>query len=322
VGAPSVVSSLPATIARFIDAMKLDDAQDRRVRIGLERALEPVARSSWPDVAWRFSRLTGDGTPIEFAFTDTGEIRATIEVAGPETPDTVRLAMALSALPATKWPSVLVGLHDTANSLRWGAWRSVRWKPNDSERYGKVYAEWPADRETPPAWHRFVGDGQLRFIGWEPVHGRTELYVRSPGRVDLDELGLRAARCGIVGFVASVSDVIERISGRRPDRVFESGQTGWSITLRPDGEPVAIGALIAARAACGGERRIRPALLAAADHYGWNIDGYRNATSALAAGAYRAQVHGFVAIAADRRGRRGFQIGIRPFDNGDIPCPS
>jgi hypothetical protein len=310
-------------VEHFLDAMNLDDAaRDRRIRIDLERGLEPVTQSSWPDVAWRFSRLTGDGTPIEFAFADTGEIRATIEVAGPETPDAARLEIALAALRGTNHPSVLVGLHGAADELRWGAWRSMRWKSNDSERNDKVYAEWPTDRETPPAWHRFVGDGRLRFIGWEPVHGRTELYVRGPGRVDLDELGLRATQCGIVGYVDSVSDVIERISGRRPNHVFESAQTGWSVTLNPDGDPVAIAVLIAARAACGGERRVRPALLAAADHFGWNIDSYRHATRTLANRIHRGHPHGLIAIAADCLGRRGFQVGIRPFDIGDISCPS
>ena len=64
-----------------------------RASQSLDLILEGVLRSSWPEVAWEFSRLTGRGFPLELTFSSAGEeIRYAAEVAGPEFPEVERLS--------------------------------------------------------------------------------------------------------------------------------------------------------------------------------------------------------------------------------------
>ena len=53
--------------------------------VALREALAGIRTSSWPEVAWPFSRITGDGYPVEFTFSShDGALRYTTEVGGPE----------------------------------------------------------------------------------------------------------------------------------------------------------------------------------------------------------------------------------------------
>src|SRR6266487_6459796 len=52
---------------------------------GLVQILQWTETSKWREVAWSFSRLTGDGFPIEFTLSSLdATVRYTAEVAGPE----------------------------------------------------------------------------------------------------------------------------------------------------------------------------------------------------------------------------------------------
>src|SRR5215831_3009937 len=92
-------------LARALELLAMEDAETAgRARIGLETLLEGVYRSKWPEMAWRFSHLTNDGYPVEFTFTPPGLLADetlicyACEAAGPETPDTKRLDLALEKL--------------------------------------------------------------------------------------------------------------------------------------------------------------------------------------------------------------------------------
>src|SRR5262245_59487706 len=67
----------------------------RRAEASLGVLLNGVRSSCWPEVAWQFSQLTGDGFPVEFAFSSADDVlRYTVEVAGPELPNSRRLGCA------------------------------------------------------------------------------------------------------------------------------------------------------------------------------------------------------------------------------------
>ena len=141
----------------------------------LEVALEPVARSAWPDVAWRFSRLTADGCPVEFAFSTQDNIfRATFEPAPPECPEWNRLGAALKLLetmglpmPAAErvcdWRAIQSGAE-----LRWGCWLGLR--VTSAGPRPKLYMELPPTHPVP------VPGMRPRMLGYSPVDDTSELY--------------------------------------------------------------------------------------------------------------------------------------------------
>lgn len=152
-----------------------------RATAALERLLSGITASKWPEVAWRFSRLTADGYPVELSFASTGEsIRYTLEAAGPECDPAARLDRALAQIkglsgeaqamaPITGLPGEARGLApitglsgearvgasplsrsaamerlrsiQSEGRLDYGAWVGVRHGPKDDAF--KLYAEIP-----------------------------------------------------------------------------------------------------------------------------------------------------------------------------------
>ena len=160
----------------------------------LERALDPLTRSVWPDVAWRFSELTVDGCPVELGFsTHDSMLRATLEVAGPECPNTERLDAALRLLahldlplPAPErvaaWRTMQAG-----HTLRWGCWLGLR--VSAAGPRGKLYVEVPA------RYRSRVSAMEPAMLGYDPATGITEHYgpLASPTEASLAHLfGIQA----------------------------------------------------------------------------------------------------------------------------------
>lgn len=120
----------------------------RRTRSALETILRWTLESEWSEVMWSFSRLTGDGFPIEFTFSSTDEgITYDCEVASPEVPDEQRLLSALDTLNRLGQPRPPAEIVDllsriqASGALSYGAWIGGRHHV-DGDRY-KVYAEVP-----------------------------------------------------------------------------------------------------------------------------------------------------------------------------------
>lgn len=102
----------------------------------LRRALAPVARSSWPEVAWRASGLAPGGMPLEFVWRPGRPLVGwTCEVAGPETPEAEGLALALQRLrrwgePRPPRPPLAALRHaQRGQQLNFGAWLGGRHGP-------------------------------------------------------------------------------------------------------------------------------------------------------------------------------------------------
>jgi hypothetical protein len=164
-----------------------------RARPVLDQVLHATHASTWPEVAWCCSRLTPDGTPLEFVWRPgVRGVFWTAEVAGPETREALRFALATELLAA--WgPAPFRGLTaaiarlQRGRTLRFGAWVGGR-HMGALDSY-KAYAEIPAGTD----WLSVLGDWirdpralarcreclLLRCVGIEPGTGRVELYLRS-----------------------------------------------------------------------------------------------------------------------------------------------
>lgn len=282
-------------------------------RIG--EVLAPVAASVWPEVAWRSSRLTNTGMPLEFAWTSRDEgggavaIRWTAEVAPPETPDHERLGIA-ARLAFTDGPDAvcLARIREVQAPLRlrFGAWLGVRHKDGGDE--AKVYAELPPVPAAEAATALGVGPhAALRTVGLTArmagvfADGSVEIYARS---MDLDEQALRG---------------LERSAFDRDDRLWPGvvdllgiprlpRPCGVSIVLDPEGSPVALTWFTFAKAVFGSDDA--------------TVAGLASRTSSMAArrslwalaggdpdGRWRC---GLVGVGVTGRGEPWLQLGMRP----------
>jgi hypothetical protein len=219
----------------------------------LQAALEPVARSAWPDIAWRFSGLTADGCPVEFGFSTHENIfRVTIEPAPPECPELDRLDAALTLLetmglpmPSAErvcdWRAIQSGAE-----LRWGCWLGLR--VTSAGPWPKLYVELPPTHPVP------VPGVRARMLGYSPLDDRSELYVTvlqpSEGRLRrLLSILAPEAQDRLLETLASIVGVPLRIA------------LDWlGVVASFAGEPPAVALFCRARAVRGGPAVLRPRL--------------------------------------------------------------
>lgn len=312
-------------IARVLEAVAHHaPSAAQRASDALTIMLDGVLQSPWQDVAWRFSRLTGDGYPVEFTYCshDT-TIRYTAEVAGPEYPEALRLARArevLSSLGVTSLQnSILDVMSDmqAGHDLRYGAWLSGRHSA-ERDQY-KLYAEVP-DNGAPAAeallsrQHLTAHSSlHLRMIGYEVGSGRTEFYFRVH-HLDDDELKCLLCQVGLADRVVEFWSFIESLSGRPIQQFFPKSNVGLSLSWQ--GEVPIFTLLVSARSVFGSDARIRRRVLDLALQHGWPLaqSGYELATQPLAilANQWKTQ-HGLVGLTIAVKGAPILSVGLRPF---------
>ena len=196
---PQAVDDCVIEVARRIAERSLgtDSGVGSAVRF-VETCVESFCESVWPDVVWRFSGLSTDGSPLQFAFsTADSTLRYTTEVAGPEAAAPTRLARAVDLavrLTGAKAPGKRLrawGTLQSAASLRWGAWLGVR---HDGVRARtKIYIEVPRDVREATSIVRgrgivpVVPSSRLMMIGYDCESQSEEYYFRQP-QMDRAEL--------------------------------------------------------------------------------------------------------------------------------------
>ncbi len=177
--------------------------------------------SVWPKVAWSFSGLTPDGSPMEFGFSSrSNALRYTVEVGGPELDNGLRLSTACAMMvrlgheapPARlieQWQAVQSGM-----PLQWGAWLGIRNAESPGTREDiKIYVEVPVASAWRPSPAGATPGGRLLMVGFEPSSCRTEYYYRKPrmNRSELDILLKTLAggeqREAMLGAFAGLSDM-------------------------------------------------------------------------------------------------------------------
>jgi hypothetical protein len=301
---------IKAPLARLARAVPHEAAA---AAAALDIVLAPLRVSCWPDVAWRASRLTDDGFPVEFAWSSRDDtVRWTAEVAPPETPeasrpDTARrLAAELSGQPVAALPAIAA----SDGRLRFGAWLGGRHDLRGS-RY-KIYVERPTLRNNESSLlhameielSRRVA---VRIIGAETGDAARELYcrVKNLSLRDLDRL-LRWAR---IPERAAFARAVAAITGPAACAVQSLARsTGLSITIR-NAQPVALSWFVPARVAIATNRTATEATIAACTA----ID--RDASLLLALVGGRRQPLGrigMIGVGAARDGGPWVQASWRP----------
>jgi hypothetical protein len=150
--------------------------------------VDAFSNSAWPAVVWKFSNLTSNCSPLEFAFsTRDNQVRFACEVGPPEMPASERVAAAaaladrLGAPPVSaevlrKWQAM-----QSLGRLRWGAWLGVR---SDREHIrAKIYVETPPEARASSlaATNRpILESGRLKMIGYDCTTQAYEYYYRQP----------------------------------------------------------------------------------------------------------------------------------------------
>jgi hypothetical protein len=283
-----------------------------RARCALDVALAGTVASPWPEVAWRASRLTNTGFPVELAWSSRdAAIRWTAEAAGPEVAERDRLDAALAVLGRlgveAKLPAWLRSRQ--AREPRFGAWLGGR---HDGERDSyKLYVDvtgftlpsgWlePSLLDAIPprvAW-RMVGVGS--DVELVEVYGR----LRRPAVWEIERLLIR---CGL--DPAPLIDLVVELKGPRRDDALLPGTGGLSLATQA-GRSLAVGAFVHAGPWLGGEPAVTRAVRRAAERHGWDTTIYEAALGPdEPSGPGRQGILGF-GVAADNE--PWMQIGVRP----------
>jgi hypothetical protein len=295
-------------------------------RAALDDALAGVHESIWPEVAWRFSRITGDGFPVELTFSSAGEgIRYTTEIGGPEMVTSARVAAAQRWAggrrdqgakgpgdegtkgpggQGTKGPGDqgTKGRGDDIDAqLQWGAW--VGGFHDGVVNRRKVYIETPSGA---PAWSWLPSGSTLRFVGMTSHSNDREYYFRRDN-LTIADAGRVMCGAGVRECVAPLLDAIAKtLPWPTRDRLVRA-DAGFSVV---PGRVVSV--FTYARRVWGSDANIRRAMLRLAESRGWDVDLYEQVTRPLQPADGYLTHHGILAwIAAPGRPIE-LRISVRP----------
>jgi len=324
---------LTTTLHPDVDATLERIAVVDRVATGILRdrlttMLAGVSAGPWgADTSWQFSRLTSTGMPVELSFaSDRPELRATVEVAGPQLPEGRRLAAAVDVAQrlGAQVPVDIVAAvvpRQRAGALQWGARLSVG--SDGTSTTMTLYAETPSRRvgsATPGPCGRLdksvlramalaPSASQLRMVGVEA--GSEAVELRLQARLDTWSLGILCRRFGHTGRDREIVAILAELGGRPADVTLRSGRIGWSITERSRDRSGSLAIVIPASALCRSDTELRRRLLTAAGRHGWDLSRYDAAAGPLAVA--HCAVHGQITIAVADDMPPAVHVGLRPF---------
>lgn len=246
-------------------------------RAALDTVLARIVASTWPEVAWTASGLTDDGFPVEFAWS-SGDVavRWTAEVAGPETPEADRLAIAAGLVDRLA-PGGRSAIEQAVAGapLHFGAWLGGR--HNGAETRYKLYVERPRIDPADASVLDSLEIALSRRIEWRLLgqvgHGGSVEYYGRFARPGLPDLRRGLEWAGIAGFAGLATAV----GALNPAEAPFGRHGGISVTLASD-TPTALcwfalphaiarttagvaAAVFAATKVCGGDPMLLTALL-------------------------------------------------------------
>ena len=297
-----------------------------RAAIALDILLEGIITSPWQEVAWVFSRLTGDGFPVEFVFSSADDlVRYTTEVGGPELEETQKLAIAEEKLvrlgsckPSSEISEIFHSIQEIG-PLKFGSW--IGGRHGNGKDYYKLYIEvpklespkcnmlinmLPGDKPILPD-HRF----KLQMIGYEPESLRTELYFKIK-EFEPWELGLLLHKAGIEARQPDLLKIIEEIYGFPIERALAGSTIGFSYSMPANGGKATFSMFKYARSVFGSDCSIRKSLLALGTRKGWDIRSYTAVSEPLDDRTGWNTWHGMIAFTVPPEGLPSMSIGLRP----------
>lgn len=306
-------------------ALSAPQAADRAA-VALAFILQHLRNSTWKEVVWEFSYLTGGGFPVEFTFSSSNDtVSYASEVAPPEVNTSLRLLYAkdlLSSLGATPLPQEvyqqLLALQDSSR-LVYGAWIAGR-HDAQQDRY-KLYAEVPQTNQSyayemlgkfvQTSWHTNPAIIP-KMIGYDLSAKRVEFYFRMENLSTWDLPAIMNA----VGFAKHAGvflHFIRKISTRSGDVHFLGANTGFSLAFTSEGTPLAFSLFAFARSVFrGGDAWIRAHLMEQNHLLGGSWQTYAQVSELLANSNTRNTYHGMVTFTVTLEGKTAFQIGLRP----------
>jgi hypothetical protein len=284
----------------------------RQAGAALEAALDGTHRSCWPEIAWRASRLTNTGFPVEMSWSSRdAAVRWTAETAGPETPESERLGSALAVLRALgvdmDVPDWLVP--QPGQELRFGSWISGR-HDRLRDRY-KLYVEMagvelPGELLRSPILETVPRRTVWRMAGVDTGTGMMELYgkLAKPEIWEVERLLIRG------GLAAGpVIELAAQLTGSACDEVLLPGTCGLSLAIL-DGHLVAAGFLVHSSPLLGGDKSVARKLRQVAGHHDWDLEIY---DALLGSGEpEHPGRHGLIGFGVAADGSPWMQIGLRP----------
>ncbi|MGV8989558.1 MAG: hypothetical protein ACOH2H_25395 [Cypionkella sp.] len=250
-------------LERVLDAIADEaPAAVARGRLALDRALGWTRRTSWPDVAWRFSELAG-GVPVELVWRPGRPgLFWTAEPAAPELSPSRRLSRGLALMrtmgaglcPATR---ALIRATSITSDANWPVWISGRHDAKgDAAKFYTLTSTIPAgfDRIMP----LLRGTDRPSMIGITAT-GARELYWTRPKR-EAGDLWRARTDPAIAQLADRLDAALQDWTGTGLDQDNDN-RLLLSLSLNPDGEPETLATFMRVRLA-GGADRVRARLLA------------------------------------------------------------
>jgi hypothetical protein len=270
----------------------------------LQAALAGIQASAWPEVAWRFSRLTGDGFPVEFTFSSAdAAVRYTTEIGAPEMSDAARTSAAL------RWAGLEEpiaaadrGVAPALSSPRWGAWVGGCHTGAVSRR--KAYLE--ASIVDANVTSSLPRGAVLRFLGVTADPRDREYYFR---RDSLETAEVGRLLCG-ADLRECFDPLREAVCATLPrpvrDRLVPA-EAGFSLVT---GRAVTL--FTYARSVWGTDASIRQAVLDLAGRHAWDLSLYEEVTRPLADRPGYLTHHGVLAWIAAPGQPVAMRVSVRP----------
>jgi hypothetical protein len=284
----------------------------RRAGKALGATLAATRHSRWPEVAWKASRLTNTGYPVEMSWSSRdSSVRWTAEAAGPDTPESDRLSAALDVLGGlgvnTDVPDWLVP--QPGRQLRFGAWIGGR-HDGERDRY-KLYVdmadtELPVELLRPSVLHAIPSRTVWRMAGVDAGAGTVELYGRLQ-KPEIWEIERLLIRCGM--DASAVISLATQLTGQPCDDYLLPGTAGLSLAML-DGRLIAAGFFVQAGPLFGSDAAVSRKLRELAGRYGWDMAIYEAVLGN--GGGEGAGRHGMIGFGVAADGRPWMQVGLRP----------
>jgi hypothetical protein len=305
-----------------------------RVSAALRVLLRRSYASGGPQ-AWSFSRLTGDGFPLEFAFTTSdAQLRYTADPGGFGLPAAENLDDAVGLLAELGQPAPdprllahLKASQQSATRLSYGVWvggRHVVAPGNNRHAPAdcfKLYVEMP---ESSLESHlpfittylnlpsRMIGRPvQLRMVGLEPTTGRIEFYFRIR-HLQAGALPLLLQSAGLQQRAGELTDFIEQAYGHPLTERIPGGSVGFSYSLIPGSETIGFTLFLFTRLLWGGDVRIRSRFGERLQEVGQDPSAYWRFSAPLAKRDVYETYHGLLGLTMGPHTPIHLTLGVRP----------
>jgi hypothetical protein len=278
-------------------------------------------------IAWQSSTLTGDGFPLEFAFTPIdADLRYTTEISSPLIPAEQRLSLAcqrLQNLTSNEVPLDLVTQLQQiqqGNTLCYGTW--VGGRHGRIEDRFKLYVEVPESKAEdyqsllqnwgtvyPRLTDRPV---YLRMLGYNLSSQLREIYFRSP---NIENYHLRKF-LALYGLTERADELWHFLEESYEHRLFSKlpGRSiGISYAITPNGALVSFTLFLFANIFWGSDAVINRKFTALAEKYHWDIGIYRQLTKEIATRQTKQTYHGILGFVVTPTLPIAINLGVRPW---------